>query len=195
MLLAASAQASKSRMSSSGICIRCLLSAGWSVAATSACVYIAEYFANLVLAWCRYIDQLMKILEHLGLHALAVPLCHLAHLLAGAVLQSPALASACQLKLAALAEALVLPDVTARAQKQAGPCQSSAAESSQHQKVNLLCIELYYGLVTCVKVLLFCKSSYAQMSNMTILIQPFVHDACHAKRLSFCMTAICVVVV
>lgn len=75
-------------------------------------------------------------LEHLGLHMLAVPLCHVVQLLAGAMLHSPALASASQLRLAALAEALVLPALAARAEKQAGPFQLSAADASQHQQVH-----------------------------------------------------------
>ena len=78
----------------------------------------------------------MTTLEHLGLHMLAVPLCHVVQLLAGAVLHSPALASASQLRLAALAEALVLPALAARAEKQAGPFQLSAADASQHQQVH-----------------------------------------------------------
>ena len=80
----------------------------------------------------------MTTLEHLGLHMLAVPLCHVVQLLAGAVLHSPALASASQLRLAALAEALVLPALAARAEKQAGPFQLSAADASQHRQVHAM---------------------------------------------------------
>ena len=81
----------------------------------------------------RCVDQLMQILELLGLPALAVPLCHLQHVLAEMVLNSSALAAAAHLKLAALAEMLVLPDVTARAEKQAA--QVYKGDCSQHQKV------------------------------------------------------------
>jgi len=77
----------------------------------------------------------MTILQQLGLHTLAIPLCHLIHLVAEAVLHSPALASASQLRLAALAEALVLPEAAARTEKQAGAFQLSAADTSQHQQV------------------------------------------------------------
>ena len=74
-------------------------------------------------------------LEALYLHTLAIPLCHLKQLLAEAVLHSPALASASQLQLAALAEALVLPEAAAKAEKKAGPLQLSVAQSDQSQKV------------------------------------------------------------
>lgn len=84
---------------------------------------------------CRCIDQLIAVLEDLYLHTLAIPLCRLKQLLAEAVLHSPALASACQLKLAALAEALVLPEAAARAEKKAGPLQLTAAQSEQCDKV------------------------------------------------------------
>ena len=77
----------------------------------------------------------MVVLENLYLHSLAIPMCHLKHLLAGAVLHSPALAAASQLQLAALAEALVLPEAAARAEKKAGPLQLSAAQSEQRAKV------------------------------------------------------------
>ena len=77
----------------------------------------------------------MTILQQLGLHMLAIPLCHLIHLVAGAVLHSPPLASASQLRLAALAEALVLPEAAARAEKQAGGLHLSAADTSQRQQV------------------------------------------------------------
>lgn len=74
-------------------------------------------------------------LENLYLHSLAIPMCHLKHLLARAVLHSPAMASASQLQLAALAEALLLPEAAARAEKKAGPLQLSAAQSEQWGKV------------------------------------------------------------
>lgn len=74
-------------------------------------------------------------LENLYLHSLAIPMCHFKHLLAGAVLNSPALASASQLQLAALAEALVLPEAAARAEQKAGSLQHSAAQSEQWGKV------------------------------------------------------------
>lgn len=77
----------------------------------------------------------MIVLEDLYLHTLAIPLCCLKQLLAEAVLHSPALASACQLKLAALAEALVLPEAAARAEQKAGPLQLSAAQTEQCDKV------------------------------------------------------------
>ncbi|DBA87841.1 TPA: hypothetical protein ACH3X1_004837 [Trebouxia sp. C0004] len=82
----------------------------------------------------RCVDQLMTILQQLGLHLLAVPLCHLMYLVAGVVLHSPALASASQFRLAALAEALVLPEAAAKAEKQAGAFQLSASDTSQHQQ-------------------------------------------------------------
>lgn len=74
-------------------------------------------------------------LEELYLHPLAIPMCHLKHLLAGAVLHSPALASASQLKLASLAEALVLPEIAARYEGKAESLRLSAAELEQSQKV------------------------------------------------------------
>lgn len=84
----------------------------------------------------------MTVLQQLGLHMLAIPLCHLIHLVAGAVLRSPALGSASQLRLAALAEALVLPEAAARAEKQAGALQLSAADTSQHQQVQYSALTL-----------------------------------------------------
>ena len=62
-------------------------------------------------------------------------MCHLKHLLAKAVLHSPALASASQLQLAALAEAVVLPEVAAHFEKKAGLLCLSAAEADLNQKV------------------------------------------------------------
>ena len=84
---------------------------------------------------CRCIDQLIVVLEDLYLHTLAIPLCRLKQLLAEAVLHSPALASACQLKLAALAEALALPEAAARAEQKAGPLHLSAVQSEECDKV------------------------------------------------------------
>ena len=77
----------------------------------------------------------MAVLANLNLHSLAIPMCHLKHLLAGAVLHSPTLASASQLQLAALAEALVLPEAAARAEEKAGTLHLSAAQSEQWAKV------------------------------------------------------------
>ncbi|KAL3130482.1 hypothetical protein ABBQ38_008299 [Trebouxia sp. C0009 RCD-2024] len=96
------------------------------------------FYSQASIAWpeltLRCIDQLMIVLEDLYLHTLAIPLCCLKQLLAEAVLHSPALASACQLKLAALAEALVLPEAAARAEQKAGPLQLSAAQTEQCDK-------------------------------------------------------------
>ena len=64
--------------------------------------------------------MLYQVLQALGWHAQAIPLCHLEALLAGAVLKSPALAAASHLRLAALAEALNLHSLADRAQQQAG---------------------------------------------------------------------------
>lgn len=105
-------------------------------------------------AWCRCVDQLIETLQQLGLHILAVPLCHVNHLLAGAILHSPAVASASQLKLAALAEALVLPDVAAKAEKQAGPFLLSAAESDGNEKVSGV-----FHIETLPKTAVVCYSS------------------------------------
>ena len=77
----------------------------------------------------------MDILQQIELHTLAVPLCHLMHLLARAVLHSPALAAASELQLATLAEALVLPIMADRAEQRAAPLQLPVAESSQEAKV------------------------------------------------------------
>lgn len=77
----------------------------------------------------------MAVLEVLYLHTLAIPMCHLKHLLARTVLHSPALAAASQLQLAALAEALVLPEAAAAAEQKAGPLHLSAAQKEQWSKV------------------------------------------------------------
>jgi len=59
----------------------------------------------------------MTVLQQLGLLMLAIPLCRLFQVVA------------------ALAEALVLPEAAARAEKQAGVFQLSSADTSQHQQV------------------------------------------------------------
>lgn len=92
-------------------------------------------YAEPVLTKCRCIDQLLAVLENLYLHTLAIPMCHLKHLLARAVLHSPALAAASQLQLAALAETLGMPEAAAAAEKKAGPLQLSAAQKEKWSKV------------------------------------------------------------
>ena len=75
---------------------------------------------QLTEAFCRYVEQLGLTLQGLGWHAQAITLCHLEGLLAGAVLNSPALLSASHAKLACLAEALNLHSLANRARQQAG---------------------------------------------------------------------------
>ena len=106
---------------------------------------------NPTLPKCRCIDQVVAVLESLYLHSLAIPMCHLKHLLAGAVLHSPALASASQLQLASLAEALVLPEAAAKAEQKAGVLPLSAAQSEQWGKVLQTALSASVGLGQTVK--------------------------------------------
>lgn len=64
--------------------------------------------------------MLSETLQALGWHVQALPLCHLEALVAGAVLNRPALVAASHLKLAKLAEALSLRSLADKAQQQAG---------------------------------------------------------------------------
>ena len=68
----------------------------------------------------RYVGVLSQALQALGWHVQALPLCHLEALLGGAVLDSPALVAASNLRLANLAEALNLRSLADKAQQQAG---------------------------------------------------------------------------
>ena len=68
----------------------------------------------------RYVGLLSQTLQALGWHFQALPLCHLEALLARAVLDSPALVAASNLRLANLAEALNLRSLADKAQQQAG---------------------------------------------------------------------------
>ena len=74
-------------------------------------------------------------LKALCLDPLAAPLYHLKHLLAEAVLHSPALAAAAQLQQAALAEALALPEFAARFEAKAGLLRVPSTELEESRKV------------------------------------------------------------